>query len=204
MKLKRIVAILLIVCLSLSYSAFAETLFEFAPNTSPIEIEDPDFRNTKWGMTKNEVIAQESGLDIYLDEEHSLAYKDTLSNFPVLIIYSFDENDILKSSMYVIEEEHSYAQYGMYIANYSTLKESLIKKYGKLKETDKRWINTALKSSGEDTAFTIGALAYYGEWKTKTTKITIILHNDTSNNDIYFGIMYNDINYKEPDNSSKF
>lgn len=136
-----------------------------------------DFRQTKWGFTKEQVKNIE-GNEPYIDIENTLAYKKSVANLDCLIGYMFI-NDKLVRAKYLFEIEHS--NKNDYISDYNKIKQILKEKYGVQKESnDMQWNNDLYKDSFQDYGFAIslGHLRYLSSWDTNTTKIMLALYGE--------------------------
>lgn len=101
------------------------------------------FRNTSWGMTKDEVKNSETAK--FLDEDDtSLIYTGKVAGLNTSIFYKFINNKLV-SGMYMIEEKHS--NKNSYIDDYQNIKKILLDKYGKPSIDDTDWKNDLFKDS---------------------------------------------------------
>lgn len=85
-----------------------------------------DFRGLSWGATQIEVMKTESGKPSLVSDE-ILIWPVTLYGFNANRIYNFKANQLV-STMYLISESEDFEKAWL---NYNTLKNDLIKKYGK-------------------------------------------------------------------------
>lgn len=146
-------------------------------------IENPDFRNTKWGMTKDEVKASENIEASTLDEvaDNELFYPNIkLLDYPCTMIYYF-QDEKLYQGLYNITTEHSIKN--DYISDYDNLKKNYIEVYGEPKKDNVVWKDDLLKDNPEDygNAVYAGHLKYSSIWETDTTNIYLILSSDNYN-----------------------
>jgi len=154
--------------------------------------EDYDFRKTKWGMSKAEVKKNEKAK--FVDEgADGFAYKGKLLNFNVLIIYRFLDNK-LSEGIYSFEEKHM--NDSDYIADFNTIKELLIKKYGAPYFDTYHWKNNMYREDIQrhGTAISMGHLILLSKWETDRTNIDMILKGTNLN--ISHGLLYK---YKNTD-----
>jgi hypothetical protein len=86
-----------------------------------------DFRKTRWGMTKQEVIKSEKS-KAASDEPDSLIYATKILGLDAVLLYEFI-NDKLMGSGYIITEK--YSNENKYIEEYNDIVAALKKKYGK-------------------------------------------------------------------------
>lgn len=151
-----------------------------------------DFRNAKWGDSKETVKMYEE-LTVGEEDENAISYIGTINNLDCSILYSF-KNDKLVKGFYFITEHHSTPS--SYISDYQELKKQLKSKYGKPYADEKIPTDRlAYICSSDGEALQLGALIYRAKWTTKTSKIYIILQND--NYEYVLSIFYQDRNYKE-------
>lgn len=150
-----------------------------------------DFRNIKWGMTRDEVKASESATLKY-DTTQYLRYECNVSGYSTNLIYLFNPQDKLVSSMYVLNIEHS--NYNLYLDDYKTLYKELTNKYGTPTKEQDNWWDDLYKNRPSE----YGKAIAYGDyqkltaWKTDTTNIVLMIQGD--NLEINLSIMYGDIN----------
>lgn len=85
-----------------------------------------DFRGLSWGATQTEVMKTESGKPSLVSDE-ILIWQVPLYGFNANRIYNFKANRLV-STMYLISEPKDFEKAWL---NYNTLKNDLIKKYGK-------------------------------------------------------------------------
>lgn len=145
-----------------------------------------DFRQTNWGMSKEQVKATE---DKKPDSEdiNSLGYNVKIDRDDYLCIYNFLE-DKFYNSIYACTEKHT--NKNLYIDDYEGLKEILTKKYGEPQTDLIIWKNDLFKNKKQDwgTAISIGHLVYRASWNTSTSTIILVLGGD--NYQISLGISY--------------
>ena len=145
-----------------------------------------DFRKTKWGMSKQEVLASET-LKPVSEREESLIYMSVVLHKKVLIGYSFIQNKLFRAT-YLLRERHT--NQNDFIEDYDDFKEMLTKKYGRPKKDNIIWRNNLFKNDSSEwgTAIGFGHLVYACEWETNSTKILCLLNGD--NFKISLGVGY--------------
>lgn len=158
------------------------------------EIENPDFRNCKWGMTREEVKKYETDISIFLDEKDIISATTKIGSTDFNITYYFNNNKLVKCAM-VLTEKHS--NENLFIDDYEDFQKLIIEKYGEPKQDKKIWNNNLYKDKPDDWGFAIslGDLTMLSQWLTDTTEVGLILNGD--NYKITLGIIYQDINYEE-------
>lgn len=136
-----------------------------------------DFRKTRWGMIKNEIIKSEDGEPSAIGD-YNVFYKDDIVNLECIIGYNFELENKLTSSVYMFNE--SYAAPNSYIEDYKRINEILNKKYGEPIIDEMHWHDDLWrdKPSKWGNALASGGLSFSSEWETKRTKIGHILYCD--------------------------
>jgi len=152
-----------------------------------------DFRQTTWGMSKEQVKATEDKKPGFEDDT-ALGYDVMISGKDFLCNYFFVE-DKLYRSIYSLSGKHT--NKNLYIDDYEELKEILTKKYDKPKIDKIDWKNDLYKDDKSDwgMAISIGHLVYIATWETPTTIISLALYGD--NYKIRLGIGYESKKLKE-------
>ena len=142
-------------------------------------VDQLNFRQTKWGYTKEQVIQAES-LELKANEDNILVYEGKLSDLDADIAYLFIDDKLVRSK-YIIKSEHN--NKNDYVEDYLDLKKALAQKYGTPKQDDVIWHNKLYKNDAENygLAVSAGHLALYCSWKNQLTTITIALTGDNSN-----------------------
>jgi len=143
------------------------------------------FRNTKWGMTKQEVIRSEGNKEIQVNDKKGLTYLDTIATKEFQLWYHFVDNKLVLAA-YALMEEHTNSN--KYIEDYEEMKDLLIKEYGDPKDTwfngeeysEMAWSNDLYKNEPQHwgTAVSIGHLDFQCCWETTETEITLRLTGD--------------------------
>src|SRR5271169_3009006 len=149
------------------------------------------FRQTKWGMSKNEVKNSEK-LKLISGSANSLFYRGIVNGMVTLVVYKFSK-DKLSSGTYIFEEEHS--NKNDYIDYYDKAKSPLIRIYGKPKDDRTDWKNDVFRQSPQNwgTAISAGYLEYLTFWETDKTKILLSLSGE--NYEMKFFLSYRSIEY---------
>lgn len=157
-----------------------------------------DFRQTNWGMSKEEVKATEDKKP-FSEDATSLFYKEMeIIGRSFFCHYSFMQNKLYESSYSIgttLGEVHS--NKNDYIDDYENLKELFTKKYGKPKREEVIWKNDLFKNKKQDwgTAISIGHLGYVATWETPTTEIGMVLAGN--NYEIFLSVGYKSKELKE-------
>jgi hypothetical protein len=146
----------------------------------------PDFRETNWGMSREQVRKIEKAA-FSRETERALVYEGKIGGLNCRILYFFAQEKLVRAK-YLINEEH--ANKNDYIGDFNSLKESVIKNYGKPIGDSITWKNERYKSDPKQwgLAISIGDLSYFTNWDTPNTEIIEALFGD--NNKISLGIQY--------------
>lgn len=156
------------------------------------EIKPGDFRNAKWGMSKEQVKKTELSKPIG-ENDGLLGYEDKIANLTCQIAFEFVD-DTLSSAHYLIKEKH--INDNDYITDFNKLKDLLSEKYGKPSMDKIVWKGSLYKGDVEHYGLAVisGELVYAAQWQTELTNITLILSGD--NFTPYLAIMYESSQYK--------
>lgn len=153
-----------------------------------------NFRNTKWGFSKNDVIGTENAKPV-ADESRYLIYSTELDEMSGKIKYNFNEEGKLMSASYIfkIEDEN----YKKCIKDYDFFKKLLKEKYSSPETDGLLWINEPADKSENKWAshLATGNIVFSAIWKTSKTFIELSLYN--VNKQIYLTIDYTSTIYKE-------
>lgn len=135
--------------------------------------ENPDFRNTVWGMSFDDVFAIEDA-EFIEQSDLNLVYSGKIGGYDTLIAYFIDDIHGLYKGFYSLQTNHGRSTQ-LYISNYITLKDSLVLLYGNPYEDDILILSTLAEYADETTALTLGYTAYSAKWKTENTEITLFM-----------------------------
>jgi hypothetical protein len=155
-----------------------QTLSQFAPD-KPVIDTITYFRNTKWGMTQDEVIKAENITPVNRDDQ-AVVFESRVANKDVYIIYIFVDAGLCRAK-YVLNERHS--NKNDYILDYADLKAILVDKYGEPAKDDKFWKDDLYKNdlSKWGMAVAAGDLLYYSEWHPEGIVIAMMMKGDNYN-----------------------
>lgn len=160
----------------------------------PDKIENPDFRNVQWGMSKNEVKEYEE-LELNEDPEDSamLCAITKVNEYSMILVYAFNSNDELYSAYYLLSED--YTSENRYIIAYDTLLEALTEKYGDPISEENIWVNDLFSDSPNDYGFAVSRGDYVRKsaWIEPGTNIQMCLTGENYN--IVLGIKYSSENF---------
>lgn len=138
-----------------------------------------DFRDTEWGMSKEQVQSLEKTEPVY-PKKDTLTFKGKVAGKRVDIIYAFN-NDKLKAGIYIFTEKNR--NNNVYILDYDKTNEFLDVIHGNPESRKVSWTNALYKEKRGyyGLAVSIGHLALESTWnKEKTT----IVHKLSGTNSI--------------------
>lgn len=134
-------------------------------------VEPFDFRQTKWGFTRDQVIAAE-GMPIK-EMPDVLLFRTTVAEHKALIEYEFAAGKLWRS-VYILAER--YADPSGYLTTAAKWKQSLTEKYGKPR-TQMDWKNRLFAGDTEKLGLAVSAghVRIEEHWQTEATKIRLII-----------------------------
>ena len=152
-----------------------------------------DFRNTRWGMTENEVRSVEGSNPDYtgkLDGRNAwyIGYDTSLMGNDALVAFYFGPEGLYQAR-YIWNEKHSNER--LYIDDYQSVREQLTNKYGDPLIDWENWDTDQHKkrySDDKGTALLYGYLSYLTYYSTSSSYIEMNMSAD--NFDISFVIDY--------------
>lgn len=158
--------------------------------------EKSHFRNTYWGMSKEQVIEIEGipKRDEIVEGLNTIVYDSKINEKRCAIIFFFAENKLVSSKYHFL---HKHVNRNLYIFDYDSLKKNLIKKYGESKEHKVIWLNNLYKNKPNDIgrAFSYGHVRLFTKWETQETNIFLGMMGD--NYKIKLIIEYSSIKYTD-------
>ena len=165
-------------------------LDESPEETEPVQRDDADFRNAKWGDSKETVLEYETQIELKEDKD-ALIGSCRIIDYSATAIYIFDDSDRLVGGSYTFFPDE-YKSAGMYISTYQELKEALIKEYGEPTKDVVKALEDQdfIDFVGEEMALEYNGILYEANWETETTNIAITL--SAPNYQVGLGILYID------------
>lgn len=154
------------------------------PELENIPLSKTGFRETLWGMGKEQVKAAETARFLYekkgagekkgIDE---LAYDYELDGLKSVILYHFAAGRLTKA-YYLITAEHT--NKNIYISDYKRIKAQLKSKYGEPIHDEEKWLNGLYKDNPEEygMAISVGHLIYVTDWHSDERSIRLSLSGD--------------------------
>jgi hypothetical protein len=123
-----------------------------------------DFRHTRWGMSRAEVLASEDDDPIY-SSNNRLLYATSVIDKRVMLEYHLG-NDQLYRTRYVLSESHVVDN--KYVADYRDIQSVLTAKYGKPKKQENIWKKGVAKRADlqPGVQVAIGNLSMVSSWET--------------------------------------
>lgn len=139
---------------------------------------EPDFRETNWGITSDQVKMLEDA-KLVMDNGKMLSYDGIVGGLPCQIVYLFVKNQ-LTNGHYFFKAEH--AADSLYIHDYEKLKGVISEKYGRPILDDATWKDDTYRSRGEKVGLAIrsGHLQLAAQWETPTTEVWLFLVGENS------------------------
>ena len=130
------------------------------------------FRNTKWGMTKEEVTASEIKIDPVEVNKNTIRYKTQILGKNVGLIYLFSQNKLVKTA-YKLDDNYLNSRH--FLNTYRRFKAALTRKYGPPKEESTNWLNDTYRnvSHKKGLALSLGHTEYFANWETAISRINI-------------------------------
>jgi len=144
----------------------------------PSHSEKFNFRKTRWGMSRQEVIASEQGEPADI-KNNIIGYKVTVMDKNFSVFYFFIKNKLIRT-IYLLNVEHSNKNYFIY--EYEQIKKTLAKKYGPPIKDETLWADKSYKDdrSHWGLAISLGYLAFSSTWETDKTRIFNCISGENS------------------------
>jgi hypothetical protein len=139
---------------------------------------EPDFRETNWGITSDQVKMVESE-KLVMDNGKMLSFEGTVGGLPCQIVYVFVKDQLVRGHYY-FNIEHK--KDNIYFSDYETLKKTITEKYGPARLDDAKWKNDTYKGDNDKVGMAIrsGDLNLAAEWETPTSEIWLFLGGENS------------------------
>ena len=134
-----------------------------------VKIANSIFRNTKWGMSIEDVKKVEK-LTISFENNDSLFVETSINGLICDSIYIFADNKLVRGR-YFFKENHS--NLNNYINDYMSIQELLTMKYGKPIDENQIWRDDLYKEDSDNWGMAIasGRMFFYSDWETEDTII---------------------------------
>jgi hypothetical protein len=155
---------------------------QFIPNNKLPKINKVgSFRQTKWGMTTDQVKALESshfiGDQTGSDGLKIKVYEGKIGEFNAAIGYYFAEGQLVEGR-YLVSDKH--VNKNLHLLDFEKIKQNLIEKYGQPQSDEHLWLNDLYKTDPNEwgTAVSAGHLVLQAEWSLLDTAILLMLKGD--------------------------
>lgn len=150
------------------------------PVTKPdISTDNYDFRKTKWGMTRQEVIKTENRR-MLINRSDVISYRESFLNKIYGLHYRFQNEKLVAACYFLNETLNTNDEYE---TEYIILKEMLIEKYGFPIKSGLRQLKNGKDTDVKGTQFRpvemvkLGRAEYRTEWETPETHIFLTMQN---------------------------
>jgi hypothetical protein len=153
----------------------------------------PALRKVRWGDSKMQVMKSEDGEPSATDND-ILKYSTIVQNLKCDLYYEFMDDKLVRAS-YIFTQDH--ANKNDYIADYKSVKETLIQKYG-TPFTDKTvWKDDLYKNDTQEYGMAVAAghLVYLASWVKPESGINLFLNGD--NYKLMLRLQYTSMDFKE-------
>ena len=139
---------------------------------------EPEFRNTNWGITIDQVKILESAR-LVMDNGKMLSYEGRVAGLPCQIVYNFVKNQLTESH-YFFKPQHSTDN--AFVQDYDTLKHSISEKYGTPTLDDATWKDDTYKGIPAKVGLAVrsGHLSLVTKWETPSTDVWLFLVGENS------------------------
>ena len=147
---------------------------------TPLEMgwcEDYSFRNSKWGMTQEEVTASETKMDPVEINKNTITYKTQILGKNVELIYLFSGNKLVGAA-YKLNDNYLNSHH--FLNTYRKFKAALTQKYGPPREEMTNWLDDTFRNVNQKRglALSLGHTEYFAGWETANTKISTSLKEE--------------------------
>ena len=128
------------------------------------------FRNSKWGMSKEEVTALEVKMDPVEVNKNTIKYKTQILGKNVELIYLFSQNK-LAAAAYILEDNYLNSKH--FLNTYRQFTSALTQKYGPPEEEKINWLNDRFRNENQKRglALSLGHMEYFASWETASSII---------------------------------
>ncbi len=138
-----------------------------------------DFRKTKWGMTKEQVLKSEE-ISVHDSSETNILYHTVISQKDAEIEYNFSNGKLTQASYHINEGYYDPAKHH---DDFVMFEKILTKKYGKPSFIEKKGVGTESirKSLSDGVAMSLGYLILTTKWDLKKTTIAHLVKKSKTN-----------------------
>lgn len=145
---------------------------------SALGADAPDFRNVRWGMTMEEVMAAETEAALTVLADQPVLVGDCIvAGRKARLFYQFASSH-LREAFYAFEDAHT--NRNLYIDDFEDLRELLALKYGEPLIDTAIWKRNLYRNDPDEwgRAVVIGDVTFRAEWETPRTRIILSLGGD--------------------------
>ena len=141
--------------------------------------QEKQFREARWGMSKEEVIRLEGAPDqmVELGELEMMMYQERIKEMDCFIEYIFEKDRLIKGKYnFVVKHEYK----NDYFRDYKKVKEYLAEVHGKPPLDNINWLNPQYKEDYSKWGFalSLGHLEYNSLWSYQKTEIQLRLYGE--------------------------
>lgn len=139
---------------------------------------DPDFRNTNWGITSDQVKMLENS-KLVLDNGKMLSFEGIVGGLPCQIVYIFVNNQLVNGHYFFNTPQRDD---NASLQEYDKLKRAIAEKYGTPRLDDAKWKKDTYKGQSDKVGIAIrsGELSLAAEWETPSTEVWLFLAGENS------------------------
>lgn len=143
------------------------------------EVENTDFKNVKWGMSKEEVRKLEES-SVYYEEENFLIYNMKTEGLIAATRYEFNSEDQLIKVINLFLNKHVNKK--DYLDDFNKMKEKLTKKYGEPTKDIVDWKDDLYREDESQwgKAIITGGLELATVWENETSRIILDLKGENN------------------------
>ena len=145
-----------------------------------------NFRNTTWGMSKEEVMQSEDTNPVF-ESEYKIDYEIQMLGYDSKIGYTFNNDELIRASFLLLGKPKSNSEF---IEIYENIQKQLKKKYGKTVIDTIQHKDPSKNIQPDDFADAVcrGDLLYATQWDTKSSDIQLLLRGE--NSECFLTLMY--------------
>jgi hypothetical protein len=139
---------------------------------------DPQFRNARWGMTRDDVFRSEpgKGLSIQSGDPSVMLFGTEVFGHSSLVIYRFAEGKLVGGGYIILVKS---PDANPFLRTFDALVERMASSYGPA-EVVRQWVEDGQQKDGaaeSDAAVAAGRLTLRASWRLPSTSIRVLLEN---------------------------
>lgn len=145
-----------------------------------------DFRKTRWGMSRQEVMDSERAKLIF-ENENSVEYRVFVGDYQAQANYKFQDDKLIRAGLYFLKE---YDDKNDYLTAYEILKESMVKNLGSplIDKSVQLDPSQVIDTGQQAQAVCDGKIVYGSQWNYPGTDVQLLLRGEDGT--CYLTIMY--------------